>query len=108
MKSLNQKIATQVRAARKRVKMSLKTLGERVEITATHLCNIECGDSPPGERLLKAICKELKLDFDELWCSLGNIPQDVIDFLASNPKALAKVRKAMKAPKARPSSRRAA
>jgi transcriptional regulator with XRE-family HTH domain len=100
MKSLNRKIATQVKAARKRAKLSQRDLSRLVGVSKAHLCNIEAADSPPGERLLSALCRELKLDFDELWCSLGNVSSDVIEFLASNSEALARVRKAMKATRA--------
>ena len=105
MKTLNRKIASQVRAARKKSELSLRQLAALVDATAGHLCNVESGDSPPGERLLKALCTTLELDFDELWCSMGNLPADVVEFLSTTPAALARVRRDMRATKGRARTR---
>ena len=46
--------------------MSLKELAHKVEITYEHARRIVRGLSIPSRHVLKAICSDLELDFDEI------------------------------------------
>lgn len=85
------------RKARKKIGISGRELARRLGVSNTHLNLIELGENLPSEKLLKELCKELELDFDEVCQQLGKIPLDVQRYISRNPKVLKKLRKEMAA-----------
>jgi hypothetical protein len=50
-----------------------------------------------SEKLLRLICKEIELEFDELALATGKIPEDILRYIAKNPAVLKRLRREMEA-----------
>jgi transcriptional regulator with XRE-family HTH domain len=90
-----QKAARALRKARLKSDISLTDMAKRVGIGKTHLCNVEYGKVKPSDRLVRAICAELQISPDDIICLSGRIPDDVVEFIATHPELLGRIRKEM-------------
>lgn len=91
------KMAARLRAKRRKSGLSLRDLAAKVGVTKTHLSFVETGHRGPSEKLLRALCKELELEFDALVRLRGHIPDDVERYIVRTPGVLEKLRKDMEA-----------
>jgi transcriptional regulator with XRE-family HTH domain len=91
------RIGTRIRSARRRADISLRELARRVEASHSHLHGIESGERAPSEKLLRAICTEVGLDFDELARLGGFVPEEIIEYVAKTPGLISRLRREMAA-----------
>ncbi len=94
---MNVRAAAKLRESREESGLSLRELADSVGASKTHLFRIESCEAIPEEKLLRALCLELDIDFDRLCGILGRIPSDVERYIAKNPLVLRKLREEMSA-----------
>lgn len=71
-------LAEYMRAARQRLRMTLRELSRRTGLSPTYISNIETGyKPPPAESSLRLIAHALGVDGDFLMHLAGRIPADV-------------------------------
>ena len=77
------------RIRRERVKraMTQRDLAEGVGVGAPHISKIEAGRESPSDELLSSIAVVLDCNFDELLLAARRMPPDLMETLASDPKA---------------------
>jgi len=82
-----EKFGQRIRRSRTAKNIGLRELAKKVGISATYLSRIETMEekSPPAEKVIKAIAKEIGDDFDVLMRLAGRIPQDVEKVIKNDP-----------------------
>jgi len=74
-----EKFGERIRRLRQGQKLGLRSFAKTIGISPTYLSRIETNEekSPPAEKVIRAIAKELGDDFDELMGMAGRIASDV-------------------------------
>ena len=83
-----ERFGDRIRRIRKARKLGLRATAAKVGISATYLSRIEtmAERSPPAETVIHALAEELDDDFDLLMQLADRIPEDVKNFITSDPK----------------------
>ena len=70
--------------------LSLKELGEQVDVNYVYLSRLERGLEIPSEILIKSLAKNLnyKGNFDELIASFGKVPASIKQMILDDPSAV--------------------
>lgn len=85
--------ATMIRNARVRSRLSLRRVAELASCSPSHLSRLETGQLTPSRKLLLRLSGVLGLDFDVMQIAMGIIPDDLAEWLTSNPRAMSKLRR---------------
>jgi transcriptional regulator with XRE-family HTH domain len=86
-------LATMIRKARERSRLSLRRVAELASCSPSHLSRLETGQLAPSRKLLLRLSGVLGLDFDVMQIAMGIIPDDLAEWLTSNPRAMSKLRR---------------
>ncbi len=83
-----------IRTRREALKIGVRDLARRVEVSPSYLCDIECDRRAPALETLDALASALGCVSDrERWMAMaGHIPQDIADAILSAPERWAEVR----------------
>ena len=71
----------------------LREFARLLDVSPTHLSDVENDRRVPSEDLLSQIAEHLELDLDKLMAAAGRIPEDTRRFMAKNPEAASLFRK---------------
>ncbi len=82
-----------MRAARKARGLSLKALGDTLDLGVSYLSDLETGRRRPNEQNLNAICAALELDVDEMAGLAGVIGHEATQYLERNPDVIVQLRR---------------
>lgn len=82
-----------LREARVANDFGLRELAKKLEISPTHLSDIENDRRLPSEELLKALAQHLKLEFDELMVLAGKVYSVTERYVEKVPQAVTLFRK---------------
>ncbi len=91
--SANQSLGEVLRTTRTACGMKLRTFAKDLEISPTHLSDVENDRRVPSEELLREMAGRLKLDFDELMSLAGRLGGETEQFAQREPVAAALFRK---------------
>ena len=84
-----ERFGSMVRQERLARGLSLRDLAQRIGVSPTYVSLIERGKtSLPTEERVRAIAFELKIDADVLLAAAGQVPDDVVRILLSDPVRL--------------------
>ena len=86
-------LGARIREARVAKDFGLRELAKKLDISPTHLSDIENSRRVPSEDLLKALAKHLNLDFDELMVLAGKVYSVTERYVAKVPQAVTLFRK---------------
>lgn len=83
-----------IRTRREALKIGVRDLARRVEVSPSYLCDIEVDRRAPALETLDALASALGCAADrERWMAMaGHIPQDIADAILSAPERWAEVR----------------
>lgn len=83
-----ERFGERIRRLRTEKGLGLRAMAKKVDISATYLSRIETNEekSPPAEKVIKALARELGDDFDTLMGLAGRIPEDVEDVIKNDPR----------------------
>ena len=71
----------------------LREFARLLDISATHLSDVENNRRLPSEDLLAQIARNLDLDLDRLMATTGRIPEDTLGFVKKHPEVVSLFRK---------------
>ena len=71
----------------------LREFARLIEVSPTHLSDVENDRRAPSELLLSRIAKRLNLDLDMLMAAAGRMPEDTLRLLEKHPEAVSLFRK---------------
>jgi transcriptional regulator with XRE-family HTH domain len=92
---MNNTFGITIRAARKRMDMSLRRCAELSNIDFTYLSKIERGVFPaPSDVVIRALAQTLDLGYDYLLRLAGRLAPELIGWLLRHPKWVAVIREA--------------
>ena len=74
-------------------RFKLREFARLLEVSPTHLSDVENGRRTPSEELLTQIASHLGLDLDKLLAAAGRVPEDTRRFIENNPQAIPLFRK---------------
>lgn len=74
----NKLIGARIRTARKQINMTQQTLAERINLSVTHVSNIENGNTSTNLQTLFTIADVLETKFEYLICDYLNSNQDAL------------------------------
>ena len=80
-------LGDRVRRARIEAGLGLRELARRLSKTPSYLSDIENNRRVPSEQVLRAISRELQVDFDELMALAGRFGEDAERYLRRSPAA---------------------
>ena len=86
-------LATMIRKARERSRLSLRCVAELASCSPSHLSRLETGQLTPSRKLLLRLSAVLGIEFDAMQIAMGVIPDDLAQWLMSNPRAMSKLRR---------------
>ncbi len=86
-------LGERIRAARVELGFKLRPFAKKLNISPTHLSDIEHDRRVPSEELLGEIARELSLDFDELMKLTGRLGDRAKRYAQEEPAAAALFRK---------------
>ncbi len=93
----SQKFGTKLRELRTNAGLTLRELGEKVNVNFTYLSKIESGTlPPPSEKVIRQLAEVLNTDQDDLLTLAGIIPPDIAEILKDH-----KLRERLRAEKSR-------
>lgn len=83
-----------IRTRREALKIGVRDLARRVEVSPSYLCDIEADRRAPALETLDAIASVLGCSSErERWMAMaGHIPQDIADAILSAPERWAEIR----------------
>ena len=84
---LNKSCGEVVREARTARGWSLRELARRIDITPSYLSDIENDRRVPAEDVLRALARELDLDFDDLMARSGRLGSVASRYISRTPGA---------------------
>jgi transcriptional regulator with XRE-family HTH domain len=84
---LNKSLGDVLRKARVARNLSLREFAKRVGITPSYLSDIENDRRVPAEEVLRALSKELDLDFDDLMARSGRLGRQAVRYMSRMPAA---------------------
>ena len=90
---MSTKLSARIREARVEKKLGLRQLAKILDISSTHLSDIENSRRVPSEDLLKKLAKNLNLDFDELMVQIGKVYNVTEQYVREVPQAVRLFRK---------------
>lgn len=73
--------------------LGLRQLAKELDISPTHLSDIENDRRDPSEKVLKALATRLELDFDALMVQAGKVYNVTDRYVASQPEAVSLFRR---------------
>lgn len=76
-----------------RANLGLRQLAKALDISPTHLSDIENDRRVPSEKVLREIAAELKLDFDALMVQAGRVYDVTERYVAKQPEAVSLFRR---------------
>lgn len=91
--SANQSLGEVLRAARGERGLKLRAFAKDLDISPTHLSDVENDRRVPSEDLLRAIATRLGLDFDAIMSLAGRLGDQTEQFAQREPTAAALFRK---------------
>ena len=74
-------------------RFKLREFARLLDVSPTHLSDVEFGRRIPSEELLTLIAEHLELDLDRLMAAAGRVPEDARRYIANNPRAVSLFRK---------------
>lgn len=74
-------------------RFKLREFSRLLDVSPTHLSDVENDRRVPSEDLLTRIASHLDLDLDELLAAAGRVPADARRFVQGNPRAVSLFRK---------------
>ena len=74
-------------------RFKLREFARLLDVSPTHLSDVENGRRVPSEELLMKIASQLELDLDGLLAAAGRVPEDARRFVQDNPRAVSLFRK---------------
>ena len=74
-------------------RFKLREFARILDVSPTHLSDVENGRRVPSEELLTQIATHLELDLDQLLAAAGRVPEDTRRFIENNPQAISLFRK---------------
>jgi len=77
---------SKLREMRQSMGISIKDLAPKLNITYTHLSNIELGYKKPSVDFINQVAEYFNEDKEELTILAGHIPNDISEILAKHPK----------------------
>ena len=86
-------LSTRIREARVGLGLGLRKLARMLDISPTHLSDIENNRRIPSEDLLKKLAENLQLDFDELMVQIGKVYNVTEKYVQKVPQAVTLFRK---------------
>jgi len=81
-----------IQEARSR-RFKLREFARLLEVSPTHLSDVENNRRIPSEELLSQIAKHLGLELDDLLAAAGRVPADTLRFIEKHPEAISLFRK---------------
>ena len=82
-----------IRDTRVKQGLSLRELAKRLQISPTHLSDVENDRRDPSEELLRALASNLELDFDHLMVMVGRVYSVTEKYVQRVPEAVSLFRK---------------
>lgn len=74
-------------------RFKLREFARELDVSPTHLSDVENDRRVPSEELLSEIADRLNLDLDKLMAAAGRVPEDTRRFIENNPEAISLFRK---------------
>lgn len=82
----HQLFGSRLRELRQEKGLGIKDLAPKLNVTYTHLSNIELGYKKPSEDFIRRAAQFFCVDEEELTILAGYIPGDISDILSKYPK----------------------
>ncbi len=83
----NRTIGDVIHDARAKLKLSLRDITKRLDITPSYLSDIENNRRVPSEEVLGKLAKLLQLDYDDLMARAGRFGEDAVRYMMRTPAA---------------------
>jgi transcriptional regulator with XRE-family HTH domain len=77
----------------RQVRYKLREFARLLNVSPTHLSDVENNRRVPSEDLLSQIAQRLELDLDKLMAAAGRIPEETRRFMEKHPEAVTLFRK---------------
>ncbi len=74
-------------------RFKLREFARLLDVSPTHLSDVENNRRIPSEQLLSLIAQHLGLDLDDLMASAGRVPEETLRFIEKHPEAISLFRK---------------
>ena len=83
----NRTIGDVIHDARAKLKLSLRDVTKKLDITPSYLSDIENNRRVPSEEVLGKLAKLLQLDYDDLMARAGRFGKDAVRYMMRTPAA---------------------
>ena len=83
----NRTIGDVIHEARVKLKLSLRDVTKKLDITPSYLSDIENNRRVPSEEVLGRLAKLLDLDYDDLMARAGRFGEDAVRYMMKTPAA---------------------
>jgi transcriptional regulator with XRE-family HTH domain len=83
----NRTIGDVIHDARAKLKLSLRDITKKLDITPSYLSDIENNRRVPSEEVLGKLAKLLELDYDDLMARAGRFGEDAVRYMMRTPAA---------------------
>jgi transcriptional regulator with XRE-family HTH domain len=83
----NRTLGEVIRDARAKLKLSLRDVAKKLDITPSYLSDIENDRRIPSEDVLRRLSKFLQLDYDDLMARAGRFGEDAVRYMMKTPAA---------------------
>jgi transcriptional regulator with XRE-family HTH domain len=77
-----------IKEARGEMRLSIRELGRRTDVSAMHISNIEKGKVNASPELVRKIAETLGVNADELLHLADKVDPEVVDVIQKNPQAV--------------------
>ena len=74
-------------------RFKLREFARLLEVSPTHLSDVETNRRIPSEELLSQIAQHLGLELDDLMAAAGRVPEETLRFIEKHPEAISLFRK---------------
>jgi transcriptional regulator with XRE-family HTH domain len=83
----NRTIGDVIHDGRAKLKLSLRDITRKLDITPSYLSDIENNRRVPSEEVLSKLAKHLDLDYDDLMARAGRFGEDAVRYMMRTPAA---------------------
>ena len=83
----NRTLGEVIHDARAKLKLSLRDVAKKLDITPSYLSDIENDRRIPSEDVLRRLSKFLQLDYDDLMARAGRFGEDAVRYMMKTPAA---------------------
>jgi transcriptional regulator with XRE-family HTH domain len=83
----NRTLGEVIHDARVKLKLSLRDVAKKLDLTPSYLSDIENNRRIPSEEVLGRLAKLLHLDYDDLMARAGRFGEDAVRYLMRTPAA---------------------